>query len=830
VRAPAIQIHYAGPSLVTRCGYLQGRIPRGDIPRGNRLRGLRDGTGGAAEFEIICVKKRATGATKLAAKDSAGDTRDRFQQALSLHQAGKVIEAQAIYEELVRAQPRNCDALHMLGVTYSQGGKHRKALELIGRAIGLCPERALFYSNRGIALAELGRFEEAVASYDRALAIEPQYSDAHYNRGNALTGLKQYDAAIASYDRAIAIDSNHAAAHYNRGLALKGLQRFADAVASYDQAIAIAPGYAPAHSNRGSALAELGRFEDALASFDRAIAIEPRFSQAHCNRGAALTACRRYGDALTSFDYAISIEPENAEAWYNRGTALMALERRDQALASFDRAIAIRPRYAEALYNRGDALASLDQFAAAVASYERAIALKPDIDYLFGTLLHTRMKLCDWGNFVVDTGELFARIGKHLRAATGFSMHALTDSPSLQRQTARIYAEDKCPPDASLGPIARRVRQAKIRLGYFSADFYEHATMQLIVGLFEEHDRERFDLVAFSFGPRIEDEMRQRVRGAFGQFIEVYDHTDRQIAELARSLEIDIAVDLKGFTQDARSGIFSLRAAPIQVNYLGYPGTMASENIDYLIADRVLVPPGSEGHFSEKIAFLPDSYQANDCKRKIAEQTFTRREVELPEDGFVFCCFNAHYKITPGMFESWMRILQGVKDSVLWLLDGAPEALVNLRKEAAQRGIAPDRLIFAQRLPPAEHLARVRLADLFLDTLPCNAHTTASDALWAGLPVLTCLGQSFTGRVAASLLHAIHLPELITHSQTNYEALAIELATNRDRLTQIRQTLSQNRLTAPLFDTSLFARRIESAYVRMLQRYDAGLAPDHITL
>jgi len=778
------------------------------------------------------VKKEDTSvsATKLTAKNSASKAPDKFQQALALHQAGELAQAQAIYKQLIQVQAGNCDALHLLGVTYSQLGKHRKALELIGRAIGLCPERALFHSNFGIALAELGRFEEATVSYDRALAIDPKYADAYYNRGNALLGLKQFDAALASYDQAIAIQPDHAQAHYNRGSALKALRRFADALCSYDRTIALAPGFAPAYCNRGNALAELGRLDEALANYDRAIAIQPRFVQALCSRGAALTTCRRYGDALVSFDNAVAIEPENAEAWYNRGIVLVALERAEQALASYDRAIAIRPRYAEALHNRGDVLASLDQFSAAVASYERAIALKPDIDYLFGTLLHTRMKLCDWRNFAVDSAELFSRIGRHLRAATGFSVQALTDSPSLQLQAARIFAEDKCPADASLGPITRRVRQAKIRLGYFSADFYEHATAQLIVGLFEEHDRERFELVAFSFGPRVEDEMRQRVRGAFDKFIEVQDRTDRQIAELARSLEIDIAIDLKGFTKDARSAIFSLRAAPIQVSYLGYSGTMASESIDYLIADRVLIPPGSEKHYSEKIAFLPDSYQANDGKRKIAEKTFTRREAGLPEDGFVFCCFNALYKITPATFESWTRILHRVKDSVLWLLVGAPQALENLRKEAMQRGIAPDRLIFTERLPPAEHLARARLADLFLDTLPCNAHTTASDALWAGLPVLTCLGESFAGRVAASLLHAIHLPELITHSQAEYETLAIELATNRGRLTQIRQTLSHNRFTAPLFDTSLIARRIEAVYARMLERYEAGLAPDHITI
>ena len=744
------------------------------------------------------MKRRTPGAcaTKLAATDSANNTPDRFQEALALHQSGHRSQAQAIYKEVIRTQPRNCEVLHLLGVTYSQEGKHRKALDLIGRAISLCPDQARFHSNLGIALAELGRLEEAVASYDRAIAINAQFVDAHFNRANALLGLKQFDAAIGSYDRAIAIQPAYAQAHYNRGLALKGLKRIEEALASYDRAIAIAPGYALAHCNRGNALTELRRLEEAMASYDQAIVVGPQ--------------C--------------------AEAWYNRGVALVTLERRDEALASFDRAIAIRPRYAEAFHSRGELLERCEHVEAAVESYEKAIAIKPDTDYLLGTLLHARMKLCDWRNFEADTRELFARIGRHERVATSFSVLALVDSLALQREAATIFAEDKCPPDGSLGPIPRRLRSGKIRLGYFSADFHQHATMQLIAGVFEQHDREKFELVAFSLGLPNEDEMRQRVRAAFDDFIEAHHRSDRQIAELARNMAIDIAIDLKGFTQDERSRIFAYRAAPLQVSYLGYPGTTGSANIDYLLADRVLVPSGSEAHYSEKIVFLPESYQANDRKRTIAARTFTRAEVGLPDQGPVFCCFNAHYKITPAMFDGWMRILRRVPGSVLWLLDGASHTLVNLRREAAHRGVGPDRLIFAPRLPLADHLARVRLADLFLDTLPCNAHTTASDALWAGLPVLTRAGESFAGRVAASLLHAIGLPELITHSEAEYEALAVELATSRERLMRLRQSLARNRLTAPLFDTTRITRHIEAAYVKMLERHDAGLAPDHIDL
>ena len=346
--------------------------------------------------------------------------------------------------------------------------------------------------------------------------------------------------------------------------------------------------------------------------------------------------------------------------------------------------------------------------------------------------------------------------------------------------------------------------------------------------LFERHDRSVCELIAFSFGPDTNDEMRKRLVAAFDKFINVRTHSDKDVALLSRSLGIDIAVDLKGYTRQSRPGIFSFRAAPLQVNYLGYPGTMGAEFIDYLIADATLIPEANQQHYSEKIAYLPNSYQVNDAKRPISDKAFTRKELGLPQTGFVFCCFNNNYKITPGTLDGWMRILKQVEGSVLWLLEDNPKAASNLIKEAAHRGVGAERLIFAPRMPLAEHLARHRLADLFIDTLPCNAHTTASDALWAGLPVLTCVGEAFASRVAASLLNGVQLPELITSTQSAYEARAIELATNPESLRHVKQELANHRLTTPLFDTQLFARHLEAAYTAMYERYQADLPPAHI--
>jgi predicted O-linked N-acetylglucosamine transferase (SPINDLY family) len=384
------------------------------------------------------------------------------------------------------------------------------------------------------------------------------------------------------------------------------------------------------------------------------------------------------------------------------------------------------------------------------------------------------------------------------------------------------------PPDPLQGSFPRRTAGDRIRIGYFSADYSGHATMHLMAGLLELHDRERFEVTGFSFGPVVQDAVRARVESAFERFVEVGNRSDREVAALSRELSIDIAVDLKGYTSEARPGIFAHRAAPVQVGYLGYPGTLGAGYVDYLIADRMVVPEGSEGYYQEKLVYLPDSYQVNDAKRRIAETRYERQELGLPREGFVYCCFNNNYKIMPAMFGVWMRILGRVPGSVLWLLEDNAQAAKNLRTAAEQQGVSSERLVFAPRVAAGEHLARHRCADLFLDTLPCNAHTTASDALWAGLPVLTCLGQGFAARVAGSLVRAVGLPELIAASLEDYEELAVQLAQDPRRLEGLRARLEANRGSAPLFDTARYARHLESAYTLIHARHRAGLPPASI--
>lgn len=718
----------------------------------------------------------------------------RFQEGLALHQKGRLAEAQGLYQKVLKMQPRHFEALYLSGVIAAQTNDPLQAVELFGRAIAINPDFVVAHYNRGVTLQVLNRHDEALESYERAVGLKPDHAEALCNRGNALLELKRRDEALESYERALKLK----------------------------------PDYAEALSNRANVLLELQLFDAALESCERALRIKPDYAEALSNRGNALRGLRRHDEALGSYERALKLKPDYAQALSNRGVALQELMRLDEALESHERAVMLKPGYAEAHYNRGVTLREMQRLDETQECYERALKIKPDYAFLYGIWLFTKAKICNWGGAEKQFAELFEKIRKNEKVTPPFPVLAFTDSLPLQRKAAEILVGDKHPASPALAAMPKKAGHEKIRIGYYSADFHNHATAYLMAELFERHDRTRFELVAFSFGPDKSDEMRKRVSAAFDRFIDVRNESDKDIALLSRNIGIDIAVDLKGFTQDMRVGIFSYRAAPLQVNYLGYPGTMGAGYIDYLIGDGTLIPETSREQYSEKIVYLPNSYQVNDRKRAIAERTFTRKELGLPDVGFVFCCFNNNYKITPATFDGWMRILNRVEGSVLWLLEDNATAAGNLRKEAGARGVDAARLIFAGRMPLAEHLARHRAADLFLDTLPCNAHTTASDALWAGLPVLTCMGEAFASRVAASLLKAIDLAELVTTTQEQYEVLAVDLAANPERLGQIKLKLERNRLTTPLFDTALFTRHLEAAYTQMVERYQADLPPGHI--
>lgn len=612
------------------------------------------------------------------------------------------------------------------------------------------------------------------------------------------------------------------------GIAYYEKEQFDLAAVKFCESLTLVPDRISTMTNLSATLIKQKNFEAAKELCLRTLSIDSASADAWNYLGLIDYEQSNQIDAIAKFDKALTINHNDTAVLNNKGVSLNELGQLDAALACFNRAIALKPDYTEAYYNRGNTLQDLRQLDGALDSYDRALKIKPDYEFLCGSWLHAKMRLCDWRDVENQIVECIKKIERGEKATPSFPVLALVDSLILQRKAADTWVTNKYPVSLTLPSIAKRTRREKIRVGYYSADYHDHATAYLMAELFERHDRNRFELVAFSFGLDQKDRMRKRVSAAFEQFWDVRTKSDKEVALLSRNMEIDIAIDLKGFTQNGRPGIFSNRAAPIQVSYIGYPGTVGAEYIDYLIADRMLIPNACQRHYAEKIVYLPNSYQVNDRKRQIADKRFSREELGLPKTSFVFCCFNNSYKITPRIFDGWMRILKQVDGSVLWLLEDNPTASANLRKESEARGLSVERLIFAKRMPLPEHLARHRAADLFLDTLPYNAHTTASDALWAGLPVLTRVGEAFAGRVAASLLNAIDIPELITTTQDQYEALAVELAANPKRLKKIGEKLARNRLTKPLFDTELFTKHIEDAYVQMYERYQADLPPDHI--
>jgi predicted O-linked N-acetylglucosamine transferase (SPINDLY family) len=646
----------------------------------------------------------------------------------------------------------------------------------------------------GVITGKENNHIEAINFFKKAQKIRPDNNLINFNLAKAFSESGNDLEAIKYYKIAIRLDKNHLGSCLNFGKSLHQLKRYDEALSHYDQAIKLKPDFAEAYNNKGNSLRKLKRYDEALSHYDQAIKLKPDYAEAYNNKGNLLRELKRYDEALFNSDQAIKLKPDFAEAYYNKGSIFNDLK-----------------HYEEALFN-----------------YDQAIKLKPDYEYLSGMLLHTKMSMCYWQNFKVNLKSLLLQINENKKSSFCLAVLALTDSPLIQRKSSEICVNDKYPSSSLLGPIFKSKYRDKIKIGYYSPDFREHPVAHLLAELLELHDKNQFELFGFYFGPPDSSKIHKRILSSFNQFFDVGLKSDKDIALMSREIGIDIAIDLTGFTGLLRTDIFSHRAAPIQINYLGYPGTIGAEYIDYIIADPIIIPTESQQYYSEKVVYLPNSYQANDRQRFITNKVFTKDELGLPKDSFVFCCFNNNYKITPNTFDGWVRILKAVKGSVLWLLEDNPIAASNLRKEAQFRDLDLNRLIFAKRIDPSEHLARHYVADLFIDTFPYNAHTTASDALWAGLPILTCMGESFASRVAASLLNAIELPELITTTQEQYEARAIELATNPEKLKAIKYKLERNRLTTALFDTPRFTKHIQAAYKQMYERYQADLPLNNI--
>ena len=710
----------------------------------------------------------------------------KLDQALKLAKkktnSGSIDEAKQIYQDILKKFSKNKPAL--------------MALQLLNKAKATVPNEPPLDQLQFISsLYAQGQFQQALSRASKALLNFPNSVVLCNICGNCNARLKQYDAAINSYKRALEIKPDDADAYNHMGIAQMDNGNLEAAIHSYKQALNIKPDFALAYNNMGIALKNKGDLEAAIHSYKQALNIKPNYAKACRNLGNALKDKGDLEAAIDSYKQAVTLKPDDAEAYFNLGTALSIIGDREAAIANYRQASQIKPDYAQAR------------------------ALK----------FHQQAHICDWSEIGEDQA-LIPELGTLAQVVTPWSMLSLEDSPERHQIRSKKYANRSH--FQPLPPLTYQPakKPQPIRVGYFSADFHNHATMLLMIKVFELHNQKEFETHAYSFGPNRGDKMRQRVIKAVDIFHDVTHMSNQEIALFSQANNIDIAVDLKGFTKDNRMSIFAYRAAPIQISHLGYPGTMGADFIDYIIADKIVIPEKFDCFYSERIIRLPHTYQPNDNTRAISKTVVTRLAMGLPERGFVFCCFNNSYKISSEEFNIWMRILSKVEGSVLWLIKANKGAVKNLKKEAQSRGVASHRLVFADKAPQDQHIARHRLADLFIDTFNCNAHTTASDALWAGLPLVTKLGQGFAARVAGSLLTAIGLPELIVENLEDYEALILDLANNPKRLTAIKEKLAANRLSKPLFDTELFTKHLEEGYQQAYQRYAQGKLPKNISV
>ncbi|MBT5412637.1 MAG: tetratricopeptide repeat protein, partial [Cellvibrionales bacterium] len=572
---------------------------------------------------------------------------------------------------------------------------------------------------------------------------------------------------------------------------------------------------------------DFDQLEQRLNDVSKALSIEPDDADAYNNMGNALKEQGKLEEAIEAYNKAISIKPDYVDAHYNMGIALKNQGKLEEAIEAYNKVLAIKPDYAWAHNTMGNALKDQGKLEEAIEAYNKALAIKPDYETARTQKLHQQASICDWDSIAEDI-HLIPELGMSEKDVPPFTFLSLEDSPERHLTRSKINAKVRFS-QKTLPPKLRPSHMPKrLRVGYFSADFREHPASYLIFKVIECHDRSLFDVYGYSIGQPKLDKMREKISGAFDVFKDIHSLSDIEALKTIHNDKIDIAIDLTGYTNQGRTRLFSYSPAPVQINYLGYPGTLGTDFIDYIVADQNLIPKSFQQFYTEKPIYLPHTYWPTNNTRIISQKIQTKEDMGLPNDGFVFCCFNNSYKISPTEFDIWMRLMAKVDGSVLWLLKSNKLVKENLMKEAEARGISGDRVIFAEKVENSEHLARHRLADLFLDTFNYNAHTTASDALWAGLPLVTKLGKGFAARVAGSLLNAVGLPELVTETEKDYEALILELATNPIKLAKIKEKLTNNRLTQPLFNTELYTRHLENGYQQAYQNYFDGNLPQTI--
>ena len=755
---------------------------------------------------------------------SAENTSHFFAQAVLAHERGLLADAERLYEQVLKKERRHFEATCRLGVVRLQQSRFSEAADLFRSAIKLDNKSADACHYLGFALTGMDDFEGAKLNYEKAIELRPSFAEAHNNLGHLFMRRKLLEEAISQFESALALRPDYAEAHNNLGNVLYLLNLTPEAITHYRKALAANPFYAEAYWNLANSLKAMGNLGGAVKSYEQAIAIRPSYPEAYNSLANTLRALNKSEEALAAYQKAIGLNPNYVDAHTNIAEHLGSLGRQEEFLRHFDQAVAINPNDAAALVKRGTMLYANQRYGDAFDSFRKADLLDPEDRYALDGMVRAAAAACDWTQSKPLAARLAARVAQG-GFAEPLSFLCFSDEAPLHLTCAQTFAAAELPPARERLWNGQIWRNPKIRLAYLAAGFHHHPTAHLTAELIEIHDRSRFEVIGFSVGPDDGSEIRARITRAFDQFHDVRLKSDFEVAKQINDMEVDILIDRSGYTANARPGIFTYRPAPIQVNYIGFPGSLGADWYHYVIADHIVLPFNQQPFYLENIVHLPDCYLVNDSTEVALPATPGRKQVGLPENGFVFCCFNHHFKITAQLFEIWMRLLRSVDGSVLWLLGDNAAAENNLRKEAAANGVDPVRLVFAPRVALEHHLARHRLADLFLDTLPYDAHTTARDALLSGVPLITCLGKTFAGRVAASVLEAVGLPELVTNNLEEYESLALRLAREPLALQKLREKLARNRRECAFFDSNRYRRHIESAYTTMWQLWQEAQNP-----
>lgn len=751
--------------------------------------------------------------------------RSAVSAAAEHYRAGRLTEAESLYRAVLDKHPDNVDAIQGLAVLCHQRGHPEESLALFRRAIALDPTSRIADRQLGRLLEQRGDWVGAAICYRRAARLRPLDATAQADLARALSGQGEVAGAIQHYRRAVALAPNDAWTHIALGNALLGEGAVSDAAASYQRALAIGPDLADAQSNLGEALRRMGHFSEAVAACERALVLRPELAEAHNNLGNALREEGRLEPAIAHYELALRLKPDWAEVHNNLAIAQQEQGRTAEAIAHYERALLLNSGLAEVHQNFGSALAQCGRTVDAIAALRRALALKPDYPAALVQVANLNGELCDWGNREAEEAQVLDLMRRYPGLVPPFNLQAQQSTPAEQLLCAQLWSKRIAQGQSPSFIHDRSCSPRRIRLGYLSADFRDHPVAYAIAETIERHDRTRFEVLGYSYGPDDCSALRRRFETAFDRFIDLDGVGNDEAARQINTDAVDVLIDLTGYTRLGRPRILVSRPAPIQVNFLGFLGTMGAEFIDYIVVDAFIAPSSQQQFYSEKIVHLTGGWWPAEISWEIAEEARTRSTYGLPEEAFVFCCFNTSYKITPQLFDVWMRLLQACPHSVLWL--GAADSVVqdNLRREAEQRGVSPERLVFAPREPMSDYLARHRHADLFLDTIPYNAVGTAYHALLAGVPVLTCAGETFAGRTAGAMLLAAGLPELVIHSIEEYEHLANRLVREAVLLSDIRRRLAQARSGSALFDGERAVRELETAFARMWENWLSGEAP-----